>query len=66
MLILPMQKDSPDIVCEVDGKEILRVRIIVKKTNRDGGKIRTTKRIGFIAGQEVRIRRDYPEKNGNV
>jgi len=66
MLILPMQKDSPDIVCEIDGKEILRIKMIVKNTKRDGGKTRTTKRIGFIAGQEVNIRKDYPEKNGNV
>ena len=55
MLHLQMTVNSPDIVCEMNGKEILRVKIVKVKNGR---KQNTHKRLAFIAGKEVRIYRD--------
>ena len=55
MLHLPMTENSPDVVCELGGKEILRVRVVKV---RNGRRQNTHKRLVFIAGKEVRIYKD--------
>ncbi len=62
MLILSITEGSPEIVCEVDGREILRVKLLWNRKKRPGGGTMIVKRVGFIAGDEVKIRREKPKE----